>query len=280
MVQGSHLLARDKFIELGVDNLLEGDLRTGIVVLADESLALQSVSKLLGHLDGALLVADASLGGQVRNGLVALVGNPLQNICLGGGVLRLGVAVKVRLYDRSGTPAKGEEQLGLGAQDAGLSHAALLDLRVSQFSVEVIDHVVGTLDDHIVALIGTSDQRVVVVHTERLNLVTRGTVSLIGTGNIDLVSSILPHGEERAVIPTSGSPHRVGEETAGSIVSSHERGLGIVIGLVERTEIDDTLARDIQSAFATHEHQGSCCNNQGDKYLFHFRSHLRIRTRG
>ena len=48
VVEGSHLLTGDQRKLLAVDDHLEGSLGTRIIVLADESLALEGVSILLG----------------------------------------------------------------------------------------------------------------------------------------------------------------------------------------------------------------------------------------
>ena len=239
-----------------VDDFLESSLSSTVVFEEEESLALKSICKALGNLNGTVFVGSALALVKISCSSLALLGDPLVEVLVRHRVLRILVSVVRQtvsdhvIDERRSVPHRSEEEVDVCTHYAGLSYNPLGGSSLAAFGqtvLEVVDNEVAgvvNLEQVVVEVVYYLVTRIV---AELVDLGHEVIVAEVGTSGISIISHVVEGSLVVSIDRTTVLSCDAGSEPC---VSSSQGGLCVSIGLVESLISRNTFLRDVKKRLA------------------------------
>ena len=274
-------VGRNKLVVLGVDDRLQAAPCVLVVSGIEVRLSRKGVGESLGNLHGTVLVAGALPLVEVLEGLLALLGAPLEKAGLihtaelgvGVAVVGVGVTRKHMVYERRGPPAEGQHHMDICAYNAGLGNHPILD--VARSVLEMVGHEVRIIEGIVESVVHVADHLGVGVVAELVQLGGKVIVAVESARRIDIVTAHVEREKEGNI---DGGAVLRGDIPQEALVDCDERGLCILVGLVEGLRRYCTLLGNLQTVGVTASKKTGCGKCRYGSYKLYFHIHILFRT--
>ena len=163
---------------------------SGLLMLAAQ--AKVSANLFLGG-DCSFPAPDSADGKDIlTDDILTLAYNPVEHELLRLGIRGLRTRTDYMLDQRRSSPTHSKKKVRMCTENPGNGNGMLFHRRIGLLAAEVVYDKVGTVYSLIILAIGSGDEIIVIVETERVDFVFGNIVSLVVTCSIDLVTRQCP----------------------------------------------------------------------------------------